>query len=90
MSINYKYEPYGSKLVVLYYVDDCVYLYTYEELGNWFVDTLGKILLVKFLGYSHWYMSIRISHLKGHSISVVQSRYDTSIVSKYLDTATIK
>ena len=28
MSIYYKYAPYGSKIVVLYYVDDCVYWYT--------------------------------------------------------------
>ena len=35
-------------------------------------------------------MSIRISHLKDHSISVVQSRYATYIVAKYLDTATVK
>ena len=25
MYIYYKYAPYGSKLFVLYYVDDCVY-----------------------------------------------------------------
>ena len=42
MSINYKYAPYGSKIVVLYYVYDCVYWYTSEALGKWFVDTLGK------------------------------------------------
>ena len=30
MSIYYKYEPDGSKLVVLYYVDGCVYCYTPE------------------------------------------------------------
>ena len=35
-------------------------------------------------------MSIRISHLKDHSISVDQARYSTSIVAKYLDTATFK
>ena len=40
MSIYYKYAPYGSKLVVLSYVDECVYWYAYEELGKWFVDTL--------------------------------------------------
>ena len=28
MSIYYKYEPDGSKIVVLSYVDDCVYWYT--------------------------------------------------------------
>ena len=28
MSIYYKYAPDGSKIVVLSYVDDCVYLYT--------------------------------------------------------------
>ena len=35
-------------------------------------------------------MSIRISQLKDHSISVDQARYATSIVAKYLDTATVK
>ena len=28
MSIYYKYAPDGSKIVVLSYVDDCVYWYT--------------------------------------------------------------
>ena len=45
---------------------------------------------MNFLGYAHWFMSIRISQLKDHSISVDQARYDTSIVEKYLDTATVK
>ena len=35
-------------------------------------------------------MSIRISQLKDHSISVYQAGYATSIVAKYLDVATIK
>ena len=35
-------------------------------------------------------MSIRISQLKDHSIYVDQARYATSIVAKYLDTATVK
>ena len=43
-----------------------------------------------FLGYAHWFMSIRISQLKDHSISVDQARYSTSIVAKYLNTATVK
>ena len=34
MSIYYKYAPDGSKIVVLSYVDDCVYWYTNEDLGN--------------------------------------------------------
>ena len=29
MSIYYKYTPDGSKLVVLSYVDDCLYWYIY-------------------------------------------------------------
>ena len=41
MSINDKYEPYGSKLVVLSHVDECVYWYTSNELGEWFVDKLN-------------------------------------------------
>ena len=35
-------------------------------------------------------MSIRISQLKDHSISVDEARYATSIVAKYLDTDTVK
>ena len=35
-------------------------------------------------------MSIKVSQLKDHSISVDQARYATSIVAKYLDTATVK
>ena len=90
MCIYYKYELYASKIVVLSYVDDCVYWYTNEDIGKWFVDNLGKRFHVNFLGFAHWFMSIRISQLKDHSISVDQARYSTSIVAKYLDTATVK
>ena len=55
MSIYYKYEPYGTKIVVLSYVDDCVYWYNYEALVIFFVDTLGNRFHVKFLGYAHWF-----------------------------------
>ena len=90
MSIYYKYAPDGSKIVVLSYVDDCVYWYTNEDLGKWFVETLVKRFHVNFLGFAHWFMSIIISQLKDHYISVDQARYATSIVAKYLDTSTVK
>ena len=35
MSVYYKYAPDGSKLVVLSYVDNCVYWYTSEYLEKW-------------------------------------------------------
>ena len=54
------------------------------------MDTLGKRFHVKFLGYAHWFMSIRISQIKDHSISVDQARYANYIVAKYFDTATVK
>ena len=82
MSNYYKYAPDGSKIIVLSYVDDYVYCYTNEDFGKWFVDNLGKIFHVNFLGYAHWFMSIRISLLKDHSISVDQARYATYIVAK--------
>ena len=82
MSIYYKYAPDGSKIVVLFYVDDCVYWYTNEDLWKWFVDTLGTRLHVNFLGFAYWFISIIISQLKDHSISVDQARYATSIVAK--------
>ena len=90
MSIYYKYAPYGTKIVVLSYVDDCVYWYKNEDLGQLFVGTLGKIFHVDLLRFAQWFMSIKISQLKDHSISMDQARYDTSIVAKYLDTATVK
>ena len=34
ISIYYKYAPDGYKIVVLSYVDDCVYWYTNEDLGK--------------------------------------------------------
>ena len=61
ISIYYKYAPDGSKIVVLSYVDDCVYWYTNEDLGKWFVDNLGERFHVNFLRFAHWFMSIRIS-----------------------------
>ena len=51
---------------------------------------MGKRFHVNFLGYAHWFMSIIISQLKDHFISVDQDRYATSIVSKYLDTVIVK
>ena len=90
MSIYYKYAPYGTEIVVFYYVDECVYWYTSENIGKWLVDNLGKRFYVNFLGYAHWFMSIRISQMRDHSISVDQAKYATSIVAKYLDTSTVK
>ena len=90
MFIYYKYAPDGTKQIVLSYVDDCVYWYTSEALGKWFVYDLGKRFHFNFLGYAHWFMSIRISQMKDHSISVDQDRYSTSILDKYLDTVTVK
>ena len=90
MSIDYKYALDGSKIVVLSYVDDCVYWYTNEAILKWFVDTLRRGCNVNFLRNEHWFMSIRISQMNYHSISVNQARYTTSIVAKYLDTATVK
>ena len=90
MSIYYNYAHDGSKIVVLSYVDDCVYWYKNEDIGKCFIDTLGKRFHVNFLGFAHWFMSIKSSQLKDHSISVDQAIYATSIVAKYLDTATVK
>ena len=88
MSIYYKYAPYGSKIIVLYYADDCIYWYKSEALGKWSVVTLEKILHVNFLGYAHWFTSIGIYQIKDHSISVDQARYYTSCVANYFYTDT--
>ena len=90
MSIYYKYAPDGTKIVVLYYVDDCFYCYNSEALRNWFFDNLGERFHVNFLGCVHWFISIRISQMRYHYISVDKARYATLIVAKYLDTDTFK
>ena len=54
------------------------------------MDILGKIYHINFLEYAHWFMSIRVSNMKDHFISIDQARHATSIVAKYLDTATVK
>ena len=81
MYIYYKYVQDVSKLVVLFYVDACVYWYTSEKLGKWFVDILEKRLNMNLLRYSHWFMSIRIPQIKDHYISVDPARYSTSVVA---------
>ena len=53
------------------------------------MDTLAKRFRVKFLGYTHWFMYIKISQLRYHYISVNQARYDTYVVAMYLDTTSI-
>ena len=45
---------------------------------------------MNFLGYAHWFMSTRIYQMRDHLIYVDQTIYATSIVAKYLDTATVK
>ena len=45
---------------------------------------------MNFLGYAHCFMSMKISQLKDLFISLDQDRYATSVVVKYLDTATVK
>ena len=90
MSLYYNYAPDVSNLVVLSYVDYCLYWYTSEKLVKWFVDKIEKIFHVDFLGYAHWFMSIRTPQIKDHYISVYQARYDTFVVVNYLDTTAIK
>ena len=89
MYLYYKYAIGGSKLVLLSYVNEFLYWYTSEELGKCFLGTLLKRFHLNFLGYEHWFMSVRISKINDRSISVDQARYATYFVSKYIDTSTI-
>ena len=90
MSLYYKFGEDGAKIVVLSYVDDCIYWSTSEKMQRWFVEQLGQRFNVNFLGYVHWFMSICITQNKDFSISVDQSRYMLAIVNKYLANATIE
>ena len=89
MYIYYKYAPNGKMLLYLKLMN-FLYWYTSEALGKWYVYTIVKIYHVNFLTFAHWFMSIRISQINYHSISVDQARYDTSTVAKYLNTSMVK
>ena len=54
------------------------------------MNTPANRFHVNFLGYAHWFISIRIFQMKDHSISTDQAIYDTSIVDNYLYTAKFK
>ena len=84
MSIYYKYTPDGKRTVLLSYVDEFCYWYTSKALVKWFVGAIENKFHVNFLVYAHWFMSKIFSHMKDHSISVYQARYDTSIVANHL------
>ena len=73
MSIYYKYLPYGTLIVVLSYVYDCVYWYASEALRKCFVEILGKRFHVNFLGFSHWFMSVETIYFDGagHAIETM-------------------
>ena len=60
MNIYCKYAPYGTNISVLSDVDYCVYWYTSEVIGKWFVETIGKRLNVNLLIFAHFFISIRI------------------------------
>ena len=90
MSIYYNFAPDVSNIFVLSYVYNCLYWYASKALGKWFLEILGNRFHEYFLVYSHWFMSIRISQMKDHSISVDKAIYDTSILAKYLYTVTVK
>ena len=38
---------------------------------------------MNFLGYAHWFISIRISQINEHSFSVNQDRYFTYVVETF-------
>ena len=71
-------------------MDDCIYYYTSENLGRWFVDALGKRFNVTFLGHAHWLIIIRITQNVDVSVSADQSRYFLAIVNKYLSHAMVR
>ena len=90
MSIYLRYASDGTIVFFLsFFWWLCLLVYewrTWEIIFN----NLGKRSHVNFLGYAHWFMSIRISHMNDNSISMDQATYATSIVVKYLGTAIVK
>ena len=64
-----------------------IYMKLFE---NVFWTLQEKVLHMRFEGYAHLLIWIRIWQMKKHYISLDQARYDTYIMSKYLYTSTVK
>ena len=56
ISIYYKYAPNGERKMFYLMLTNCVYWYIAEDLVKRFVDTLGNILHVNFLGFYYLFM----------------------------------
>ena len=50
MSIYYKYSPEEKNIVVLSYVDDCVYWYTSDAIGNFVCGYFRKEITCELIG----------------------------------------
>jgi transposase InsO family protein len=77
----------GSKIYLLYYMDNMLYYGTDCAGIKQFEELLKQRFSVELMGQAHWYLATRINQLSNFDIELDQSRYCRSIVKKYLDAA---
>ena len=83
-------EADGTLLRLIVYIDDCLYFSTSDVSREKFQKQLVDRFNVELQGQAHWYLAARISQDKDFNVTMDQSRYAKSIVTRYLDAAGVK
>jgi hypothetical protein len=83
-------EKDGSFLRLIVYIDDCLYFATSDATREKFQKELTARFDVELQGLAHWYLAARIQQDKDFNVTMDQSRYAKSIVTRFLEPAGVK
>lgn len=75
----------GSQVIVVLYVDDGLILAKNQQIVDEELEAFNKVYKLKHLGRVSTFLSLQFSHTS-FGIFIHQSKYVSSIVSRYLDT----
>ena len=76
--------------MLLVYVDDSLYFSTSDDMIKDFRKSLSDRFEVGFMGYAHWFLSLRISQDKNYNITVDQDRYARMLTRRHLGDVVIE
>jgi hypothetical protein len=76
--------------LIEYYIGDCLYFSTSDASREKFQNQLVDRFNVELQGLVQWYLAARIHNDKDFNVTMDQSRYSKSIVTRYLEDAGVK
>lgn len=78
-----KYNPDGSWIRLIFYVDDCLYYGSTDKAEKDFEKEVAKRFKIEFNGNANWFLQMRIHQYADYSCSIDQYRYTKTILKKY-------